>query len=183
MIAANAPIAVLSSTRVGSQGFDLWQARRGSTTTMFDPPSREAFAAINNGGNQFDASLSADALRVIYSSSVGVGGQQLFIASCGSISDDFGPPVLVPGSGTFTVEADPELSPDELVLVYAATSPLQLDVSVRATTGAPFGTPSPLTVNAGGYDGDPAFSADGCELFFVSDRGGDRDLYRTVIVL
>jgi hypothetical protein len=55
-------------------------------------------------------------------------------------------------------------------------------LSTRASTAEPFGAPLLLSaVVAGGHDGDPA-SADGCELFFISDRGGNRDLYRTTVI-
>jgi len=84
--------------------------------------------------------------------------------------------------GTFAVEADPDLSPDELVVVFSATSVLTLHAAVRATTADPFGPPFPLSSIVGpGLDADPALSSDGCELFFISNRGGNRDLHRAVV--
>lgn len=57
--------------------------------------------------------------------------------------------------------------------------PLRLHAAVLASTAEPFGAPvAPSSIVGPGYDGDRALSADGCELFFVSDRGGDRDQNR-----
>jgi len=182
VIIADERVAVISSSRTGSLGFDLWQTERAGPGLPFDPPSRVPYAAINDSANQFDAFLSADGLRVFYATSI-AGGQVLRMSSRASTSAAFAAPVPIPGTGTLAVEADPELSPDELVLVFSANLPLSLHAAVRASPGAPFGAPFALSSIVGsGYDGDPTLSADGCELFFISDRGGDRDLHRAVVV-
>jgi len=172
-------VGVVASSRTGSMGFDLWQVTRNGG--VFATPTRTEYNAINNDLNQFDAFLTADGKRLYYASSAAT-GQVLLQSSRGSTADAFATPVPIPGTGTFAVEADPDLSPDELVLVFSATVPLTLHAAVRGSTAAGFGAPFPLTSIVGGnYDGDPALSANGCELFFISDRGGNRDLWRAVV--
>ncbi|MBS1123067.1 MAG: WD40-like Beta Propeller Repeat [Deltaproteobacteria bacterium] len=66
--------------------------------------------------------------------------------------------------------------------MFAANSPLQLFASIRPSTAAPFGAPFALSAIVGpSYDADPALSANGCELVFISNRGGDRDLYLATV--
>jgi hypothetical protein len=175
-------VAVFASTRAGSAGFDLWQTDRAGSSTTFNAPTSAPFAAINDAANQFDAFLSSDGLRIYYAAST-MTGQVLRMSSRASTTAAFAAPVPIPGSGTLAVEADPELSPDELVMVLSANVPLQLHVAVRSSTTASFGPPIRLSAIVGaGYDGDPTLSPDGCELLFISDRGGDRDLYRTTVI-
>lgn len=96
--------------------------------------------------------------------------------------DVFGTPSPLMGADTFAVEADPDLSPDREVVVFSANLPLQLHAAIRTAPADAFGSPFALVDLAGpNHDGDPAFSPDGCELFWISDRGGDRDLYHATI--
>ena len=181
VMAASELVAVMSSTRAGSSGFDLWQTARASTSDLFGAPTRTEFAAIDDAFNQFDGFLTPDGLRVYFSSSAAT-GQVLRQASRASTTDVFGAPTQIPGTGTFSVEADPDLSPDELVLVFSANNPLQLFAAIRPSTAAPFGAPFALSAIVGpSYDADPALSANGCELVFISNRGGDRDLYLATV--
>jgi hypothetical protein len=54
-----------------------------------------------------------------------------------------------------------------------------LFVAERPAPSGPFGAPlSVLGTNIGNQDdSDPFVTADGCELYFASDRGGSMDLY------
>jgi Tol biopolymer transport system component len=180
MTTLDGKVGVMSSSRPGSSGFDLWQLSRASATGPFNAPTNDVYQNINSAANQLDPYLTPDGLRIYFAQSGG--GQQLFMASRSSTTAMFSASVSLPDSGTHSTEADPELSPDELVLVYAANLPLSLFVATRSSTLQPFGAPAPLTQIIGtGYDGDPALSANGCELFYVSDRGGNRDLYRAIV--
>ena len=50
--------------------------------------------------------------------------------------------------------------------------------AVRAQPDAAFGAPALVPgVNSDCNDGDPHLSADGCRLYFSSDRAGTYDLY------
>jgi len=175
---------VISSSRAGGAGFDLWQVDRADPAALFGTPTRAPYAAINTGNNQYDAYLTPDGLRVYYAENT-VPGQVLRVSARASVDAAFLAPAAVPGAATFAVEADPDLSPDERVMVFSAQSAglLQLFTATRAEPTLPFSLPMPLTaISPTGLDADPAFSADGCELFFISNRGGDRDLWRTTVV-
>lgn len=175
-------VGVIGSSRPGSQGFDLWHVERTVAQATFMPPSLNPFAALNDSQNQYDGYLLPDGLTVIYSESDGAGGNRLRQATRSSRTVPFAAPVMIPGTGTISIEADPDLSRDRRVLAFSATFPLQLYAAVRASPNAAFGAPFELSaINGPNHDGDPAFSADGCELFFVSDRGGNRDLYRATL--
>ncbi len=59
-----------------------------------------------------------------------------------------------------------------------------LFVAHRADDASPFEPAVPLSINTASFDGLPFAAADGCELFFVSDRPGGvgaLDLYRAVV--
>lgn len=186
VISEDNTLAVLSSTRPGSMGFDLYQTQRASADAQFGALDATPLGNVTSANNEFDAFLTADGLRLYYAQS-SAPGQVLLATSRQTRADVFGIPAPLMGSGTFDVEADPDLSPDELVLAFSARladgGPLQLVAAVRAETDQGFGTPFELTDLAGpGHDGDPAFSPDGCELFWISDRGGDRDLYHANVM-
>ncbi len=179
VMTADERLGVFSSSRAGSQGFDLWEVRRD--LGVFNTPTQTAFVAIDNADNQVDAFFSTDGKRVYFSESTPT-GQALRVASRAATTDAFSPPTIIPGMGAFPVEADVDLSPDERVLAFAAAFPQQIYVATRDSTAAPFRPPVKLTALASsGNDGDPAFSADGCELFWVSDRGGNRDIWRAYV--
>jgi len=84
----------------------------------------------------------------------------------------FGSPVPVPGLDDAIDNWAPQISPDGLTLYWsawpAATS--DLFVATRLSTISSFGPAVALAINAGSYDGQPALSEDGLELFFTSDR-------------
>ncbi len=176
---ADGEVGVISSTRAGSAGFDLYETTRADANATFGPPDRAAYAMLNTGANQFDAFLVADGLRVYYSQSAS-GGQVLRTATRATRNDAFGAPIPVPGAGTFNVEADPEISADGRVMVFSAGSPLQLFFAVRSDPAAAFGTPTAMLPGPS-HDADPTLTPDGCELVWISDRGGDRDLYHATI--
>jgi Tol biopolymer transport system component len=176
VMSADDRVGVMSSSRPGSQGFDLWQVRREAG--MFMAPTQDAFVALNSTMNEYDGFFTSDGKRIYYAVNTAT-GQLVMQSTRASILDPFPEPIPVPGMGTFGIEADPDFSPDELVIVFAARTPLTLFAATRAAANASFGAPFPLTAIVGpAHDGDPALSADGCELFFISDRGGNRDLAR-----
>lgn len=184
MLAGDDRLAVYSSSRPGSQSFDLYLVERPDPASPFGTPEQANLVQVNSSANEVDPFLTTDARTLVFAQS-GNAGQSLMISTRPQVSDKFGPPSRLMGTGTFPIEADPDLSPDALVLAFAAIDGqfLQLFAAVRSTTDAAFGTPFRLTDLAGnGVDGDPAFSSDGCELIWVSDRGGNRDLYRATVV-
>ncbi len=179
---ADNTLAVISSSRGGASGFDLFQTQRAGVGAVFDPVDATPFGNVTSSENEFDSFLTPDGLRLYYAQSAPT-GQVIQTTSRQQRSDVFRLPQRLMGTGTFAVEADPKLDLHELVLVFSANIPLQLFAAVRGVSDQDFGTPFALTDLAGpGHDADPAFSPDGCELFWISDRGGDRDLYHANVI-
>jgi hypothetical protein len=166
----------------GTANYDLFQATRGSSTMAFGSETTAPFASINDANNQIDPELTPDGLRLYYAPDGG--GQAVRLASRASVGASFGSPSPVTGLGGGTT-CDPSISPDELVIAYARViaGKRQLYFATRSTVGAAFGGPIVLPgLASGGVDGDPELTADGCELFFASDRGGDFDIYVVTVM-
>ena len=98
----------------------------------------------------------------------------------GNASDagpSFGPPRVVTGlrGDTFDVE-DPSMNPGELDLYFTSATGGFNDIWVarRMLASDPWGSGMLVTeVSSPQNDEDPEVSADGLNLFFASDRGGD----------
>lgn len=184
-VAANERIAVLASRREGgSGGSDLWYTTRSNVNDTFAAPTQTLVASLVDADSQFDPELTPDGLRLYYSSALVAGGQRIMVADRAATVMPFGVPSEVALSGASTLAADPTLSPDERVIVFASgisVSETDLYFAVRGSRSDPFGTAVPLTaINAGDQDADPDLAADGCSLAFSSTRAegvGARDLW------
>lgn len=182
-ITADGLLAAIGSTRAGGAGsVDVWLARRATATGAFETATRTELDAINDAGAQHDPFLSGDGLR-LYFAPVG-GSQRIDVTSRATRGDVFGAPTTLFDSGLG--DADPTLSPDERVIVWASrrTGSVGSDLwyAVRAAATDPFGAPVqlPSPINGPSDDGDPALGSDGCRLYFSSTRTGglgDFDLY------
>ena len=174
-------LAIYSSDRTGTVGgFDLWQATRSATATPFPAADSAPLAQQNTISNQHDPHLSRDGLRIYYSHGTQP-GQHIRVATRATRGDAFGPSVPLTDLG-LAVTADPFLSPDELVILYIAAPDVgltgHLHYATRATTADAFTNAQPVPdVGSTSTDGDPQPTDDGCDLFFASDRGPDRDLF------
>lgn len=176
-------VAVLGSNRAGGAGgTDVWTSSRATINAPWGTPTQTGLAAINNGDSQHDPFLSPDGLRLYFAPSTG--GQHLEVATRANRSAAWGAPTMVTTPGNS--DADPTLSSDERVLVFASRRQGSADVDLwyatRASSGDPFGTPLqlPAPINSAEADGEPALSADGCRLYFGSTRpggAGQWDLY------
>ena len=181
----NGLIAIWSTDRMGSKGWDLWEATRSAATQPFGTPTQTTLAQLNDNADQFDPHLSVDGLRLYYAPSSGP-GQSIELSTRATTTDNFSAPVGVTDLGT-NRNCDPAPSPDELVIIYSARQvagdPLTLWYATRTSTAAPFSNARRITgINDGTqHDQDPAVSFDGCELFFRSPRSGDSELYVSVV--
>lgn len=177
-VSADGLVAELSSIRNGND-YDLYEARRGVTSDSFGAPSTAALAAVDTGLNEVDPELTDDGQRLYFSEDKAGGGQQIEMAKRAAATIVFDAPTLALSAQAASV-FDPTLSPDELVMVYTtdAGGSLDLRLTVRTSTQADFGLGAPLsTVNTADDEGDAELSPDGCELFFASNRTGNRDLW------
>ena len=140
----------------------------------------------------YDPELSADGLRLYYSWREGNAAQQIFMAERPSRSEPFASGVEVAGLDSEQSEADPTLSPDEQVIVFASLRPGGLGgTDLWYAVGSPgvgltFDPPQLMPgINSAESDGETFLSADGCELYFSSRRPGgvgSADIYRARVL-
>lgn len=139
----------------------------------------------------YDPELSADGLRLYYAWHPAGGSQQIFVAERPSRSEPFAAGVEVEGVDSGQADADPTLSADERVIVFASMRPGGLGDSDlwyarRSSRGVAFDPPQLVpNINSAASDGEAFLSADGCELYFASRRAGgsgSADIYRVRVL-
>jgi hypothetical protein len=168
------------SDRSGGEGSrDIYVARRSSSTDSF--ADAERVANVNTAALDHLPRVSADERTLVFTStrSGSDGGTDLWMATRESSSLDFGTPVPVPGINTPAIEESGQLSLDQLTLLLNSTRSgglggRDLWLATRSSTDVPFGPPINLTgLNSSAEERDVLMSADGEEVFFVSDRGDE----------
>src|SRR6478736_8515522 len=85
-------------------------------------------------------------------------------------------PVLPGVISTAATEIRLAISPDGRMMLWGSVgrdaAPGQLDIWERHRVGDGWSAPAPVPFNTEGEDFDPAFSPDGKQLYFHSDRPG-----------
>ena len=173
---------VFSSDRNG--GADLFVAARSAAPDSWAVlGSQTVVQGLNSAQDEFDPDLTADGLHLYYAPDPG-GGQQIVVAARQDVMSPFTVDRIVSELALGTTYSDPTLSPDELVIAYAAMSNAMLFYATRTTKTATFGTPVAIPSVHGtiGRETDAELSSDGCELYFSSTRSGGKDIYVSVIV-
>lgn len=185
-LSGDGKLVVFSSNRGATSGpFQLFVAKRNAVADPFGSPvapDQVLVASVNTAGdNYYDPFLSPDGLH-LYVAPV-LGGKQQIALATRAAGQNFGPAAAlrVVNSSTSSADADPALSPDERILVFsslrAAGSGLggtNLWYATRPSAADDFTAPQLIPgVNSSVQDGDPMLSADGCELYFASNRAGD----------
>lgn len=188
-LSADLLMMVFASDRPGgSGGVDVWATERSPGMMTFPPPTQPYMALVNNTAGQFDPELSADKLR-LYLAPTG-SPQKIMVASRADVTAVFGVPIEVAGLNTGYNDADPSLTDDERLIVFASqrpggpggVGPGDLWYATRPSKSDAFSTPRLVAdVNSTAIDGDPAISRDGCKLYFASNRSGDFDIYVAVV--
>lgn len=174
--------AFLTSSRSGSSN-DVWRGTRPSVggSWTFD---RVGLTAVNAVGDaQYDPHISGDGRELYFAPAGGnVSVQHIWVATRASTSDVFGTPAELSINSTVT-DNDPTITLDGRVIVWASnrSGNRGLWYATRANAGQPWGTPAELTaLNTTSSEDGAHVTADGCHLYFSSDRsggeGGD-DLY------
>lgn len=177
-------LVVGSSQTGGAGGVDVWEAN-ATTPFVFGGLSRSHVMMLEDSGNQQDPMISSNGLH-LYEAPDSTGMQILVVASRGATNMNFGAPVAITelndaSNGT----ADPTVNVDETVIVFSSgrTGTVgngDLWYSTRASSTAIWSTPIQVPgVNTTANEGDPHLGADGCRLYFASDRdsGQDWDLF------
>lgn len=149
------------------------------------PPNQLMFDAVNTTGKDQDPYFVGGGLR-LYLSIDPPAAPKSYLAVSERAAGVYGAPVKL-----FTTDEqdfDPVLTADEKVIIftssrgggagkrdlYYATRPMQQDT---------FGGATNLPVlNTADDEEDPALSADGCTLYFVSDRDGTLDLWSAAVL-
>jgi WD40-like Beta Propeller Repeat len=176
---------VLSSNRptgASSQRFEVYITTRPALTVDFGSPSANdpRVAMLNaDAANHFDPFLTADGLKLYLAPTSGpMGRQEIRRATRATSTANFGDSSPVTELNGMTSSSDPALSLDERIIVFSGKMGNQstdLYYATRASATAAFGSPKPVPmVNSGSNDGDPMLSADGCELYFASERNGGK---------
>jgi Tol biopolymer transport system component len=143
----------------------------------FYPP--QALSAVNTSSNEMAPFVTADALRLFFSSDRqgGPGGGDVYMASRPDPDTSFGPGALVEGVNTADDDGAFSLTPDGLTAYMSSSRPGgmgQADIwtASRQDPQAPFSASdfSPLAeVNNEGRQFDPFLSTDGLRLYFTTD--------------
>ena len=179
---SNELIAVVSSDRSGTEGSsDIWLASRADKAAAFGPFEQTmGLPNVNTSGSELDPEISADGLRIY----LAVGSpQRIVVSERSSPGSTFGSVQPIPALISNMGDADPTLSSDERIIVFASArggGGSDLYYATRADKNATFAVPIrvPAAVNSdSASDGDPALSADGCRLYFASTRSGNWELY------
>jgi Tol biopolymer transport system component len=179
-LAANGQIGIFASARGGAD-FELYMVTRPDATSAFATPTKTHVTALETTRDEFDPHISSDGLRIYWAPIKATGGQHSILASRASVTDDFAIERML---DEINDSADPALSPDELVITMSFGGPSDILYATRASTSDPFGTRQPLPVinSTTGHDVDAEMTADGCEIFFASNRAGTREIYTAIMV-
>ncbi len=174
---------VFSSNRAPRVGaMDLWMCRRASLDDPFGEPVN--MSVVNSTDVDTTPWLSADGLRLMFSTIREGVNQDLWSATRPSATEPFGPPDAIgPPVNTLSSEAGAALTGDGLTLVFSGNTSggIELFQSRRADVNSPFGKRENLGVNVNSsiHDRGPCLSADGRVLFFsrfaeVTDAAGKK---------
>lgn len=158
----------------GSGGFDLFRGTANGGGGNSYSVDKQFVSTLDDGTPQLDPHFTADLLDIYYANGT---PSRITQATRATVNDNFGTPAEVKGlSGTLGADSGPTLTPDQRVIVFASNRGGDLDLyyATRATAGADFSAPKVLDgVDLKDVvDTSPHVSADGCRVYFATDRGG-----------
>lgn len=169
------------ANRMGTNA-DLFTAVRSSREAAFGAVT--PIAELGTAGNEFNPRVSPDDLTIVYVHWDDPGDAltaDAFLAhrdAPGEVWRD----LERASYSTPRPDAASSFIADTRTLVFETDG--DLFVAHRADAASPFEPAVPLSINTVSFDGLPFAAADGCELYFVSDRPGGvgaLDLYRVVV--
>ena len=176
----------ISTSREGGPGeTDIWGARRAQVGDAFG--ALAPLDNINSEVSDHDPFVSVNGLRLYFATygfTGSLGGQDVVVAARASTDEVFGAPIAIAEVNSAQGDADPALTFDERIMLFASrrhSDDTESDIyyATRAQIGDLFSTPQPLPVlNSDGNDGDPFITGDGCEIFFYTNRDGNGDVWR-----
>jgi hypothetical protein len=166
----------LATSRSPTEGnSDIFTATRADTNQNFGAFTQTRLMDVNTSGDELDPEISFDDLTLYFAT--GLGAQQAIVFSRrATTSDNF--PAPAPLIDSNAGDADPSLSPDELVILFTSQRPagglagVNIWYATRADKQLPFEDAKLVPgVNSNGNDGDPSLSRDGCRVYFATDNG------------
>lgn len=166
----------------GNHNVDVVEATTSGGT--FGGFSDMHLSAVNTGGNEHDPFISADGRRLYLAPDTG-GTQRIVVASRAAVAGNFSAPTPIAELDSGAGDADPTLSDDERVIVFASHRPDaehaggNLWFATRASRSDPFSAPIAVPdLGTDADEGDPHLSVDGCRLYFSRYvQGTDWDLF------
>ncbi len=171
------------SVTTSSNPEDLFRAQRGDngfTFTDFEP-----VRSLNTGSLEGSPFLTDQDLTLYFFSDRpgGLGSRDVWVATRGSVAEDFTGAQLVGGVNSAALDLLPRLSPDGLTLFFESTreggsGSADIWAAERSTPTAPFGTPVPRDdLNTPSREEGLTLTSDGLTVVLTSTRGGDLDLW------
>ncbi len=111
---------LVTSTRPGSAGYDVYLATRGSTSQTFGTPA--AITSVNTTNNEYDAWLSDDALTIYYTSDINpANSNDLFVATRSTAGGAFTTPTALTALNSSASDEDPWVSTDQHTMIFSSS--------------------------------------------------------------
>jgi Tol biopolymer transport system component len=165
-----------SSSRTGSR--DIWLATR--PTASAELTVERDVAELNSAAIDHRPTLTWDGGTVIFASGrAGGGDENLYLAERPSIGASFGAVAAIDELNTSDYETSPFVTGDGMTVYFMSNRPNgagcdDIWMATRPAPTLPFDPAEPVPgINSVACDDDPSLSADGCEIFFASNRSGD----------
>ena len=170
---------VLNTNRPGGPGnADLWRVTRSSTAeawTVVGPMPN-----VNSGSWEYEGDLSPDGLTLWFTAenlAGGMGGADAVVATRASTAEPFGPPTHVTEMSSANNDYSFSVSANGLFALVSSDRRVVGDYDIyyatRLSAAEPFSTPVPLdALNTTSNEGQAHITADGCEIFFATNRPG-----------
>ncbi len=160
-------------------GSDLLVATRASVGAPFGAPT--LLKSINTAANDFDPTVTGDALTIFFASNRGngVGNADLWMATRADTTSAFGTATNVAPLNTVDNEHTPYVLANGLTLYYTGSAGSALERATRTSTTTPF---APDTsglfglVNTTNAEVSPVVTPDELTLYFGSQRSGSQML-------
>ncbi|HEY4179176.1 MAG TPA: hypothetical protein VGM90_20170 [Kofleriaceae bacterium] len=163
---------VFSSGRTGgSGGPDLWTATRTSAAAAWGAPVN--LSNLNSATNDDRPWISADGLRMYFTSDRGGNGNDIYVTARASRTTPWAAPSLVPELMSVSDDEVGGLSEDELAIVFSTdrggvATGRDLYLARRTTRTGSFGVPQPIVeLDTSAVEGAAAFAGHDAALYFV----------------
>ena len=178
-----------SSRAGGKGGSDVWRATRTTPTSGLSSGDQATLDLVNTPDDEHDAALSNSGLHLYLASSRTGITQRLVMATRTTTADAFDTPSVITELDVGDSNADPAVSPDELLMVFTSTRASELGGSnlwytTRARITEKWLPPRIVPdVNIAGEEGDAHLADDGCTLVFSRATSAiePRDLVYAVV--